>query len=338
MSVGKKSIVAVIVPTYGNLHIVVHSVRNAASTLKRNGVKPVFVVCYSKAMDKQVRASLRALGEDIRFLRTGPNARIGNSMIAGIDYANKNTKAVVATMLPEDFVFEAKESLFKTVRPALEGRHDFVNSSWPSNDPVYAMSFPKPQYLNEITVSRLVTFANPGFKPTEMNFMAALKQAEREGKLLHTYSGLLSVRMKEWPKIRQAMKTVLKGKAKVINIWAFEVAIMLGAMCAGKRIGIVPAERLYEHDWPTAEIIQGMREKRLMQFDVATQVIRKFLENTGQHYKLPLFDQVVGQAKKRIMGVKYKSSPAWAEAYLRLKRMKKSKRFSERYPAIRKRK
>lgn len=259
-------------------------------------------------------------------------------MIAGIDYAAKNTKAIAATMLPDDFVFEAKKSLFSTIKPVLQGKHDFVNSSWPYHDPIYAMSFPKPQYLNEITVSRLVTLANPAFKPKKMQLMPALKQAEREGKLLHTYTGLLSVRMREWPKIRGAMKTVLKGKEKAINIWAFEIAIMLGAMHARKRTGIAPAERLYEHEWPTEQTIQGMREKRLLQFDVATQVIRTFLERTGQHYKLELFEKIVSQTKKRIASARYKPNPVWAATYLRMKKLRQQSKFAKRFPAIRRKK
>lgn len=334
----RKFIVAVVVPTYGNVPIVVHSVGNAASNLKRNGAKPVFIVCYSRAMNKQVRNSLRALGEDIRFLRTGPNARIGNSMIAGIDYAAKNTKAVIATMLPDDFVFEAKESLFKTIKPVLQGKYDFVNSSWPYHDLIYAMSFPKPQYLNETSVSRLVTLANLAFKPRVMKLMPALKQAEREGKLLHTYTGLLSVRMNAWPKISWAMKTVLRGKEREINIWAFEIAIMLGTMYAKKRLGIVPAERLYEHEWPTAETIQGIKEKRLLQFNVAASIIRTFLERTGQQYKLPLVEKVIAQTARKIETTKFKPNPAWLQTYLRMKRLRARTKFAKKFPAIRRKK
>jgi hypothetical protein len=324
----RKPVVAVVIPSYGVYPQIVACIRNAAKNLRDNGVRPLFIIAHNKNLPKEMIKAIKGTKEKVKFLPVKGEG-LGNSMIAGFD-AGKRADAI--TMLPDDFDFEAKK-IYATVKPVLEKRFEFVNSSWPYENTKYAGSFPKPQYLNEMSVSRLVSLANPNLHPNEMKLMPALQQAEHEGKLLQTYTGLLTLNGKNWKKVRKAMKTLFKENAREIDVWAFEPALMLASLQAGIHVGSVPAERIYEHEQPTEETIQAMQEKRALQYDVATKIIRTFLEKTKQTHKVELFEEEVARTRERIMKATHKPNP---EAWERLERMRKSPEFRKRFPAIRK--
>ncbi len=325
----KIPVVAVVVPTTGEFPQITDAIRNAGKALKSKGVKPLFIVSSNKKLSGERIKAIQGLGEEVNFLVI-ENGRIGNQMIAGFDFAVN--KSDVITMLPDDFVFEA-QGIYSTVKPVLNGRYEFVNSCWHYKDSRFAKSFPEPQYLNEVTVSRLVTLANPAFHPRDLRLMPALRQAEKEGKLFQTYTGLLSLKSSEWSKVKQAMQTVLQGKEEEINVWAFEIALMLSAFHARKKVGAVPAKRLFEHEWPSEQSIQALRDKRLLQFRVATEVIKTFLERTNQAHKIPLLEEIVRQTIRRIQKASHHTKE---EVWKRLERMRKQKKFRKQFPKIRK--
>jgi hypothetical protein len=334
--VTRKPQIAIVIPTIWGFPHIDKTIKNAAVAVRRNGGVPRFAVTYKIPMNPQIRDQINALGEEVAFLPV--KGRLGKSMIRGFSYFAKKTEVDVMTMLPDDFDEEAK-GVYSTIKPVVEGKAEFVTGSWRYHPPTKndgGKTFPEPQYHNEINTTRLATIVNPELQlaPNERTLSIALSKAEKEGKLMHTYTGLLSMRRNQWPSIKRSLDHVFGDQEHIIDNFAIEYGLLLSAMHAKKKIAVVPSRRRYEHEQPSPQNIVEIRKHRLSQFNMAARLTRHFLEKTGQQSKRSLVQNVSKHTRARIKGAR-PSRPL--KAWERAARLSKNKKWRDRFPAIKRR-
>ncbi|MCX6767231.1 MAG: hypothetical protein NTY90_00665, partial [Candidatus Micrarchaeota archaeon] len=219
----------------------------------------------------------------------------GSAVLEGIRKGLRAEKPDYVMTMFADYQMESRH-LGGVIKPLASGAADFVSSAW-KHGHATALEYPLPQYLNETRVSAAVTYANPHFKPRNLNPYAAVPQALGEGRAFQVFSGVFGFPAKAWPVLEKQL-AAFGGASGHVNSWGLEPALMLSALNARLRVSNAFFSRGYEHPFPTDR--KKFVRSRLQQFDSGMAVVKHFLAATGQREKLSALEPVISQERKRI--------------------------------------
>ncbi|MCX6803822.1 MAG: hypothetical protein NTY48_04610, partial [Candidatus Diapherotrites archaeon] len=301
-----KPTIAVVIPTIGRDYVrktLPLTIRNIAASLRKIGVKPFFIIEDSSknGLRSEVVKAVRNTHEKINLipaLGLGPNAAWEHGFSLGI---KKGAFAVVSSC---DDYFNESRQFDRLIRPLLRGEAEVVTGGW-KHYGRNILSFPRPQYLNEIWVSRLMSYANPNFDTHKFPNNPFLENSN----LFQTFSGMIALRPEAFKKIRAYVKKTFESSNPKIKQklggWGLEPVRLLAALTLGIKITNVPiSARRFEHTKPLAKEMKKFVASRLSQYNDAIDSIREFLIKTNQTKKLVQFEKAAAITAARIYNMR----------------------------------
>ncbi|MEW6295877.1 MAG: hypothetical protein AB1467_06350 [Candidatus Diapherotrites archaeon] len=305
-----KNTVAVIIPTIGRKYVIETlpaTIKNAALSLKRIGIKPSFIIedTSENGLNDKVRRRLKATGERITLERA-QNLGLNDAIDRGFELAERNNVFAMLSCC-DDFLYSSKQ-LDRLIKPVLKREAEFVTAGWAFRHR-NILSFPKPQYLNEIWVSRFASYANPAFEPSKFKANPFLSNPFS----FQTFSGMICLTPQAHNKINSFIKEIFKNSRKEIKdslgMWGKEPIRPVVALALGLKFKCIAIpNRRFEHEKPAIQTIQKHVESRMKQFNDSVKVIREFMVRTGQTRKLEEFNKMSEVVSTRIKSMA-KSSP-----------------------------
>jgi hypothetical protein len=298
--------VVVVIPTIGRDYVsdtLPKVIQNGEKSLRKAGFQPIFIIEDStqNGLSREVIEALTKTNTQIRY-SAAPNMGANEAWSHGFELGSKmGAKLLLACC--DDFVTEAKQ-LDKLVMPVFRGKTEFTTGSWPKNSHSI-LSFPKPQYLNEIWVSRLMNYAIKGYDPQKVSGNPFLDNPHK----LQTFTGLFCLTSRSSEKIEAEMHKLFGNASpelrKKISGWGADPLRILIASAMGIKVINTPiSSRRFEHPNPKKNELERFVNSRLAQYNNAVDVIREFLIRTNQQHKLDAFNLTAKIISDRILGLR----------------------------------
>lgn len=291
-------------------------IRRGTDSAKKAGYSPrvLLVDSSEKRIPSRTISVLAAQAAKNGFLLEcihRPKTGLMEAFITGSRHAIRTNKPDVLVMGIDDYQTESK-SLGNLLEPISKNRADFVTGSWGLES---LKSFPRGQTVNELTMSRLVTFANSQVKLVETehgpSFGATVQAAIREGKGIQTYTTFSAMTPEAFRFLDNYITTHFQAVLPKIQMIGLEPLMLATAQAQGLRVENAPIARRFEHSYPVRHGQQvAFLASRRKQFEEGALGVRAVLVSTGQTAKLPVFDALVRQTVNRLTPIASEAQPA----------------------------
>jgi len=308
--VKKSSSVAVVIPTIGREYVAKTLplvIKNISRSVQKVGTKPFFIIEDSTpgGLKSEVLDLIRETGEKVTIV---PAQGLGANEAWERGFKLATRRGAVAMLgCCDDFVSESRH-FDKLVKPLLEGRAELTTGAWKEYGR-NILSFPKPQYLSEIWVSRLMNYANPRFDSRAFDSNPFLKNPNS----FQAFTGIVGLTPKALKQISHFVdKTFEKSSPEIkrkLSGWGYDPMRILVALSLGLRTANVGfASRRFEHKTPATKELSRFVASRLSQYTDAVDVLREFIVRTNQSHKLKQFDKMAAIIHERISRGQYSTA------------------------------
>lgn len=243
------------------------------------GKCPSFFILSPAPFDRKISSNLVKSADRVNLI--DGIVPYGERLVLGLDKARRDNDLLVVTCDDFDHLLGS----FAGFSRQLGRTGEMQVGAWEREAHTY---LPYPLFINEISMSMAVTYANPkhspSLKPPKPGFDAYLNfKEEAKGAWHQAYIGLMGFASKKWAEVSETLPEIFRDNGEWRNV-GIEASVVLAAQHLGFRIGQFEIPKRFEHtlldktagDYESQN--QRYRDSRVAQFTSGISLVESYAQ------------------------------------------------------------